>query len=402
MVTVDYDTLHFKVPYGKLNALEQNIDDPSKSRIRIEYSYAKIEIKDGKEQKNRKNSTNSQSFQLGPKRETPIKLKNLKPGERYFISVFIVYEFGIEPDSTSFAVNTTECSTPKHFKVQNKTSTSVNLTWVPPSQCKKKKSNNSTVSFKSINSTNKTDTKDIEQETITTDIKDIEQEPRITYKILYREFSLSNANDENLDSSSVEITNENWTQITNLKPATEYEFIIEAVLSKTSKIISPPPPKIVHNNERSMVKEFTEPAYPENLNVTLSASNKHEAEVKWDAIDSTIDAFKVVYFVKIIQFDYNETACAIAKSGTTPESKSGKDLNKDEDRKEEKDPAGKVLHECEYGTNKTSEYQTSANSIKIRDLHLDALYKFMVKVKTPYGESPFSPPIIRKGSKGMN
>ena len=379
VVTVDYDTLDFKVPYGLENAKRQNIGNPEMNRIRIEYSYEREEkVDEDSERTKTKNSTNSQLFKLGPKEETKIKLRNLKAGEQYFISVFVVYEFGVEPDSTSFKVNTTECSTPKSFKVDKITPSSIKLSWVPPAECIKKKSVSNKNEDNSIEDENDEDAT-TSSSTVSTTKMDSETEPKITYKILYRNYSRSNAKDERLDTANVKITNDNGTVISGLQPSTQYEFTIEAILSKTSKVLAPPPPKIIHNNERSMVKAYTKPEFPQNLDVILSETNKHEADVMWDAIKTDIDGFKIVYSVNVTRLHVNDTACEAAKKNMT---KNGA-------------PLLDLPEQCDYDHAHSDFYETSENKLKIRDLHPGRLYYFKVQVRTPHGDSQYSPPIIR-------
>ena len=106
---------------------------------------------------------------------------------------------------------------------------------------------------------------------------------------MYREFNLADAKNEDWSASNTEITEKTNTTIHGLESSREYEFVIEAVLSKVTKSLAPPPPKVIHNNERSMVREFTKPEFPKNLQVELSNESSIVAKVKWDAIITNIE-----------------------------------------------------------------------------------------------------------------
>ena len=381
IVEVDFNTLFFNVPYGLQTAKEQNIGDLDKVKLRIEYSYEQNKTTKNGKHFTINNSTKNQMFALGKRKETRIQLKNLETGKQYFISVFVAYEFGDDLDSAAFSVNTTDCSTPKNFEGLNETAHSIDLKWDIPLECAADKNNN-------------------------------DSEPRITYKILYRKFDLSNAKSEDWAGSNTEITDKTSASIHGLESSQEYEFIIEAVLSKVSKNVAPPPPKIIHNNERSMVKKFTLPEYPKNLNVNISKESVLVADITWDRIKTNIDGFKIVYTVNVTNLD--KEGCNNGKStgiqlqtGSTTGSIAGSTTGIHGDRRSTNgDPqtriqsgnqrSGGIVKHCGYEPAPPEAYQTSEPHMKIRHLLPDNLYKFAVNVRTPYGESPYSPPIIMK------
>ena len=142
----------------------------------------------------------------------------------------------------------------------------------------------------------------------------------------------------------------------------------------------PPPPKITHNNERSMIQCYTRPEFPKNLAVVVTGDAVPTVTITWDQLDRAIDGFKIIYTLSVTEMKIDD---------------------KDKCKSEENNTiiAGNIPEACKYTIATEKTYATSENHLELSYLTPKALYKFKVNVRTPYGDSDFSPPIIKEIEK---
>ena len=344
-VEVDYNTIYFSLNYGRNVSRFDAIKPSAKNTIKIVYAYDPMSggVDDPK------NITAIQRVKPGARDKTRIRLRNLRPATKYFISLHVAYDFGDDPDSTMFAVMTPECASPKlkkpmdlHIKMNE-----ITLMWTKPSNC------------------------------------DPETKPTLSYKIVYKKLNFSrilgdddtadirDANtmivDGNIDGKPVESTT-----LKGLESLQEYLITIEAVVSNKT-ISQPPPPKIIINNQRSMQVVWTKPKPPEKL--TVDQIGDSSWNITWKAIETDIDESRILYNLKI-----NELTIA----------------NKSECPYDSNLPGGHLPEGCRYTSRNVTFHETLKTGFVSGQMPLCRVYQFAIKVKTPYGESEYSTSVIKE------
>ena len=344
-VEVDYNTIYFSLNYGRNVSNYDDIKPSARNTIKIMYAYAPDttgEVDDPK------NITAIQRVKIGERDKTRIRLRNLRPATKYFISLHVAYDFGDDPDSTMFAVMTPECASPKlskpmdgHIKMNE-----ITLKWVEPNNCKDK--------------------------------------PTLSYKIVYKKLNFSRilGDDDTADISDANTmivdgniggTPVESTTLKGLESLSEYLITIEAVVSNKT-ISQPPPPKIIINNQRSMQVVWTKPKPPEKLTVVQHENTTWN--ITWNAIETDIDESRVLYNLKINELTIkNKTECPYDPAAL---------------------PGGHLPEECRYTVRNETFHETLKTSLRHQFAPLRRVYQFAIKVKTPYGESEYSTSVIKE------
>jgi hypothetical protein len=128
-----------------------------------------------------------------------------------------------------------------------------------------------------------------------------------------------------------------------------------------------------------MIQLYTLPEFPNNLTVHVSEHELFSVIITWDQLNRTIDGFKIIYTLSVTEMSIETKKCKLEQDRVKIE--------------------GNIPMACKYTFEPSKNYTTSENRFELHDLKEKALYKFEVNVQTPYGESKFSPPLIKQIQK---
>ena len=279
-------------PPKTVNALYNEIDfhldinmnhTPSidSKRIKVVYEY-EYEVKkkhdkdddedeDEDDEMEKKKVTRNQKFELADFGKTQIRIKRLRPNTTYEIECMIWYPFGVEQHSIKFPVTTSTYSEPRHLQAVNVTTSSIVLSWEKPRWI-------------------------------------LGSPDNLRYKIVYSKVKFPDTEDrfdEEKNSLGIIIEDDRNTTIRALEPNTEYIITVEAIYSPPNATFVSRLPQALYVNGRTMIRQYTFPNPPRNLNATLMLDDEGvqtcmrpkdcKVQISWDRVEGGVDASRTLY-----------------------------------------------------------------------------------------------------------